>query len=292
MFFMKYISNPFKKVKCEECGKNYDYLRDECPSCKAKNNLDDPKKRSFSSLLPIGPVREIVLFLFGFVLLTCVAQIIGVILLTQQAVVLRQSGLSGEELTNALAEYSSTANFSMILNDSTYITIFVAMLLFLWKDNIRLFKSFLSYKVLVGLGFGFALIILSSIWGIISEKLGAGTNINQGAVESTVVLSPALAIIVTGLVAPFVEELTYRVGAFTFLKRINTVLAYVVVSLVFGLIHMKDFSSLNEWLSFPSYLIAGLCLSFAYDKFGFSASFSAHALNNLLSVILVLAQQK
>ncbi len=288
---MKYLSNPFKKTKCPECGKQYDWLMDECPSCKTKNDSDDPKKRSFSSLLPIGPVREIILFMFGLVLLSVVANIIGVIALFRQSGILFSSGLSGDELTAALNNYASSAEFTLIVNDSAYIIMFAMMLLLLWKDNVRLFKSFLSYKVLVGLGIGLGIVVLSSIWGMISNKLGADTNINQGAVESTILLSPVLAVLVTGIIAPFVEELTYRVGAFTFLKRINTVLAYLVVGILFGLIHIKDFSSANEWLSYPSYLIAGLCLCFAYDKFGFSASFAAHAFNNLLSVILVLSQK-
>lgn len=288
---MKYLSNPFKKTKCQECGKQYDWLRDECPSCKTKNDSDDPKKRSFSSLLPIGPVREIILFMFGLVLLSVVANIIGVIALFRQSGILLSSGLSGDELTTALNNYASSAEFTLIVNDTAYIIMFAMMLLLLWKDNVRLFKSFLSYKVLVGLGIGLGIVVLSSIWGMISNKLGADTNINQGAVESTILLSPVLAVLVTGIIAPFVEELTYRVGAFTFLKRINTVLAYLVVGILFGLIHIKDFSSANEWLSYPSYLIAGLCLCFAYDKFGFSASFAAHAFNNLLSVILVLSQK-
>ena len=59
-------------------------------------------------------------------------------------------------------------------------------------------------------------------------------------------------------------------------------------SVVFGLIHMKDFSSLNEWLNFPDYLFAGLILSFVYHRFGFEGSVAAHVLNNLIAVISAL----
>lgn len=288
---MKYFSNPFKTIKCDECGKSYDYLKAECPHCRKENTYDDPKKRSFNSLLPLGPVREIILFAFGLILLSVVANIVGFITLFAKSLSLNSSGLTPEEAAEALKAYAATPQCTLIINDASYIIIFCAMLLLLWKDNGRLFKSFLSYKVLVGLGIGLGIVMLSSIWGYISQMLGAQTNINQEAVESTITISPFLAVLVTGLIAPFVEELTYRVGAFTFLKRINTVLAYVVVGVLFGLIHMKDFSSVNEWLSYPSYLIAGLCLCFAYDKFGIAASFSAHAFNNLLSVALILAQQ-
>ncbi len=288
---MKYLNNPFKKHKCEECGKNYDYLSNECPACSKENPTDEPYKRSFNSMLPLGPWREIILFLIGLVVLTIVANIIGTVALLIKSAQVVTPNMTQDELNEILTAYSESASYTLLVNDLAYTIIFAGMVLFLWKDNVRLFKSFLSYKVLVGLGIGLGMILLSSIWSMIANKLGAEQNINQGAVESTVIASPALAILVTGLVAPFVEELTYRVGAFTFLKRINVILAYVVVGALFGLIHIKDFSSVNEWLSYPSYVIAGLCLSFAYHKFGFAASFSAHAFNNLLSIALILAEQ-
>ena len=282
--YMKHFFNPFHRSVCPKCGKRYDPLSSSCPKCNEKNEEVDPRARSFAPLLTLGAYREIVLFLIGFVGLFLLAQVIGIITLSAESFRYAQMGLTGDELKAALTEFSSSVRFTLLINDLTYTLIFAAMLLFLWKDNRRLLKSFANLKILFGFVVGFAMIILSGIWSNIAIKLGASTNINQGAVEETIKASPLLAVLVTGLIAPFVEELTYRVGAFTFLKRINTVLAYVVVGALFGLIHIKDYGSLNEWLSYPSYLIAGLCLCFAYDKFGFGGSFLAHAMNNLLAV--------
>lgn len=283
--YMKHFFNPFHRSVCPKCGKRYDPLSSSCPKCHEKNEEVDPRARSFAPLLTLGAYREIGLFLIGFVGLFLLAQVIGIITLSAESFRYAQMGLTGDELKAALTEFSSSVRFTLLINDLTYTLIFAAMLLFLWKDNKRLLKSFANLKILFGFVVGFAMIILSGIWSNIAIKLGASTNINQGAVEETIKASPLLAVLVTGLIAPFVEELTYRVGAFTFLKRINTVLAYVVVGALFGLIHIKDYGSLNEWLSYPSYLIAGLCLCFAYDKFGFGGSFLAHAMNNLLAVL-------
>lgn len=283
--YMKHFFNPFHRSVCPKCGKRYDPLSSSCPKCHEKNEEVDPRARSFTPLLTLGAYREIGLFLIGFVGLFLLAQVIGIITLSVESFRYAQMGLTGDELKAALTEFSSSVRFTLLINDLTYTLIFAAMLLFLWKDNRRLLKSFANLKILFGFVVGFAMIILSGIWSNIAIKLGASTNINQGAVEETIKASPLLAVLVTGLIAPFVEELTYRVGAFTFLKRINTVLAYVVVGALFGLIHIKDYGSLNEWLSYPSYLIAGLCLCFAYDKFGFGGSFLAHAMNNLLAVL-------
>ena len=41
----------------------------------------------------------------------------------------------------------------------------------------------------------------------------------------------------------------------------------------------------NELLNMPLYLFAGFAFSFLYDKFGLAASFTSHALNNLVSII-------
>ncbi len=282
---MKYFFNPFRRSVCPKCGKHYDPLSSSCPKCGQENKDIDPRGRCFSSLLTLGVYREIGLFLIGFVGLFLLAQFIGIIALNAEAMRYVQMGFSGDELESALTEYSSSVGFTLLVNDLAYALVFVGMLLYLWKDNRRLFRSFSNLKILSGFAVGFAMIVLSGIWNSIAIKLGASTNINQSVVEETIQASPLLAIFVTGLIAPFVEELTYRVGAFTFFKRINTVLAYAVVGALFGLIHMKDFGSLNEWLSYPSYLIAGLCLCFAYDKFGFGGSFLAHAMNNVLAVV-------
>jgi membrane protease YdiL (CAAX protease family) len=98
--------------------------------------------------------------------------------------------------------------------------------------------------------------------------------------------TPYLSLLVLGLVGPFCEELAYRVGLFGLTRRVNIYLAYFVASVVFGLIHMHDFTSVNEWLSFPDYLVAGAVLAVTYEKFGFGASYIAHATNNVFSLLV------
>ena len=96
---------------------------------------------------------------------------------------------------------------------------------------------------------------------------------------------------ITGIIGPICEEFAYRVGLFNLGMRINRLTAYLFATVVFGLIHMHDFASVNEWLNFPSYLIAGGILAFTYDRFGLSASITAHVVNNLYAVILTLIAQ-
>ena len=70
----------------------------------------------------------------------------------------------------------------------------------------------------------------------------------------------------------------------------NVFLAYIVTSLVFGLIHFNFFATgdalINELLNLPSYVISGFLLTLAYDKFGFACSSVAHIVNNLFSIVV------
>lgn len=283
---MKYLNNPFETTTCPECNKRYDAVRAKCPQCNHENEELDPRKREFDRLIPLGPIREIGLFLIGFVALFALAQIIGIIAINVVKSGFISRGFTQSEILGGCNEYAESVELSLLMNDLAYGIIFVCMLLYIWKDNLRLWKSFAHVKTLYGILFGIAIIILSAIWNMIAQVLGGTTNDNQTAVNEMISSAPFLAILITGLVGPFVEELTYRVGAFTFLKRINTVFAYIAIGVLFGLIHIKNFGSLNEWLSYPSYLIAGLVLCFAYDKFGFGVAYTAHAFNNTFGVLL------
>ncbi|MBP5694703.1 MAG: CPBP family intramembrane metalloprotease, partial [Bacilli bacterium] len=102
---------------------------------------------------------------------------------------------------------------------------------------------------------------------------------------------PITCLFIFGLIGPICEEITYRVGLFSLLKRKNRALAYLVTIAVFALIHF-NFSNdpatlLNEIINLPYYMFAAFAFSFAFDKFGFAASATAHISNNLISLFLV-----
>ena len=83
--------------------------------------------------------------------------------------------------------------------------------------------------------------------------------------------------------------------ATTKVSRKNRWFAYLVASVIFGLIHF-DFEAtgselINELWNIPSYIISGVILCRAYEKHNcISTSIIAHAINNgvaILSVILL-----
>jgi len=159
-------------------------------------------------------------------------------------------------------------------------------------------RSFLpaiqSSKWLLGLPFTFvillssyALITLYDYFGIVLED-----NQNQSAIVGLVQDSPIISLITFGFLGPIVEEWTYRLGIFKYLKNNNNLLAYVITLTIFGFIHF-DFTSanlVNELLNLPIYLIAGAWFCYLYDKFGLQVALSTHIMNNVFSVLAIILE--
>lgn len=275
--------NPFKWDKCDHCGHLSDPASPLCPDCGHEKPEREPFYRSFQEIPQgIKPFRLIILTIIG-----CLGfQLLGLLVSGILA-----SGLSGDALKEALLRYAQGNEALAIQNYVTYALLAAVLLLVLWKDNKQVFACFKKGKTYIGVPLGFGLIIISVLWNLIQNAIApnSGTSENQKLVIRMVRSTPFFAIVITGFVGPLCEEITYRLGLFGFLKRINRIFAYAVAAFIFGAIHMRDWGSLNEWLNFPSYLLSGIYLAYVYEHFGFGASWLAHSFNNLFSVITILA---
>jgi membrane protease YdiL (CAAX protease family) len=125
---------------------------------------------------------------------------------------------------------------------------------------------------------------LTSIWHTPAD------NINQQGVESIAKSYPLIGIFIMGIVGPICEELTYRVGLYSFLRRINKYLAIILTMVIFAMIHFTfDAENIVEELwSLPSYLVSGLLLTLAYEVRGPACSITAHACYNLIAIIMIM----
>ena len=260
----------FKKVNCKHCNEMYDETFDECPNCHAINEDLDP---SFKNLTMIPWYKQISLFamgLGGF-------ELLGFIIVT----ILYASGLADKNA--ALAD--------ILLQTLAYCLTIVSLILILYKDNIKLTKSFKNWRNYVGgiLCIGL-LLVFNYIYAIILylSNVQIAPPSNQDAIDSMVKTFPLVTAIVIVILGPVSEEITYRVGLFSFLSRISKWLAYPLTALVFSLIHMHftPQNYVNELINLPLYFVPGLILCFAYDKFGFAGSLTAHLGNNLISMFL------
>lgn len=98
------------------------------------------------------------------------------------------------------------------------------------------------------------------------------SNLNDNALIDSVAENYTLMSIGTILLAPVAEEVLYRGVVFGSLHKHNPILAYVISTIVFSLIHIVGYIHLYEPLallcSFLAYVPAGLSLAWAYTKSG------------------------
>lgn len=173
----------------------------------------------------------------------------------------------------------------------SYAFLFISLLFLLGKDvkpSLRIFKKWKPY--VYGLIGGAILMCLTNGFSRIINLLHPiEDSQNQALLETTINYYPVISFIIFGFIGPFCEELGYRTGLFGGLKKINKVAAYFIASIVFGLIHMSISGNIaNELLNLPIYILSGFILAYIYDKCGFVASFTAHALNNCLAMIFII----
>ena len=276
----------FAKTTCPHCGQKYDPAKGECPFCHTKNDLPE-RGHGWEGVTPTGIGEEIALFLTGSLGLTLVAILLSYVIQSLAKSAFASEGFSGEALLSAMEGFVTTTAYSAYVNLGTYLVLFTLLLFVLGRNVYLLTAKFRKGSTYWGILIGFGMMIITAI---LSASLGVKPNPNETRVESIESFAPYASLVIVGLIGPFCEEVTYRVGLYTVLKRFNWVVALVVTSLVFTFIHF-DFSniaSLNEWINVPIYLSMAVILTWTYEKFGFGASFLAHATNNFVGVLLAI----
>ena len=262
----------FKNKPCEKCGNKYDAALEECPKCHQKDgnfrNLGVPKNVLFLSIW-----QQILLFLVGFAL--------GGYLLFEIIFI----GIFSPQIKD-----KNTLIFTVIC--FVYLSIFISSMIVISPKIKHFLKSFKNWDTyLYGVGYAVTIFAFSTLAGILSQYVfGASTNVNQTNINSFVFTNPLLAIFFVGILGPITEELCYRVGLYSLVRRLNVYAAFFVTMFVFAIIHL-DFQKgdlLNELQNLPSYLIAGFIFSLAYEHKGPVASMIAHIIYNSLVIIITL----
>lgn len=142
--------------------------------------------------------------------------------------------------------------------------------------------------------------------GLIELIPWMSTNTNQSTLVTLGSSFPIPLFVMTVLLAPLIEEITYRggltnacAGGFTGAKRgYHPLVGILISSLIFGLIHFDfqgsilsatqgDFYPLyRELLNLPAYVISGAALAGCYLASGsLYLSVALHSLNNLIAFI-------
>jgi len=266
----------FKDTKCPNCETYHDPTLEKCPGCNNINELYKlnrvPKRAVF-----LHPIAQAAMFIIGFAYLG--------MFFTEYfyAIFIRE--------INAANIYKS-----MLVVVFTYLTMFVGLLAVPLFTRRKLFLSkFTTSGIDYIYGVAYAITLMgvgALVTAIISLMHTPADNINQANVESITTNYPLVAVFILGLIGPICEELTYRVGLYSFLRRFNKYVALIVTAIVFAMIHFTfDAEDIVEELwSIPSYLVSGLILSWAYEHRGPACSITAHACYNLFAVLMVLVE--
>ena len=261
-----------KKVKCPNCGAYHDPTLEKCPGCHKHNELYLNRQVS-THIAYMHPIAQIGLFLAGFALAGMVV--------TQLIVAIFLSGVEDKDLKEAL------------LLTFSYILMLVGLSAIIFTTRRQYFFSKYARKIDYIYGFAYAITLVlvgTLVSNLISLFHQVSDNVNQSTAVGFSHNYPILAFFVIGFIGPICEELTYRVGLYSFLSRINKYLAFIIAVLVFALIHF-DFEAsdiVNELWSIPNYIVAGAILTLAYKHRGPACSMTAHVLYNVFAFLMIL----
>ena len=263
-----------KRKKCPNCGAYYDPTLEKCPSCHKHNELYLNREIN-DKIAFMHPVAQIGLFLGGFSYAGMLIIQIIISLFVRSAI-------------------TDKTAFEAALISCTYILMLGGLGFIVFWTRRQHFLSKFTRKIdyIYGLAYMITIILVSSLVGTFTSLFHeVSDNVNQ---STAVVFSknyPLLAFFVIGILGPLCEELTYRVGLYSFLRRINKYLAFIITIIVFTLIHI-DFEAtdiVNELWSIPSYVAAGAVLTLAYEHRGPACSMTAHVCYNIFAFLTILA---
>ena len=261
-----------KNKKCHNCETYYDPTLEKCPGCHKHNELYLNRELN-DKIAYMHPIAQIGLFLAGFSLVgMLIAELICALFIRQIA----DDGIK-----------------RVLLLLSTYLLMFAGLSAIVLttrrKHFFKKYRNGLDY--VYGIGYAITVILAASAVGaLLSLFHTAADNNNQTAAIEIAKSYPLLAFFVIGFLGPICEELTYRVGLYSFFRRINKYLAFAITILVFALIHF-DFMAddiINELWALPSYIISGFILTLAYEHRGPACSMTAHVVYNIIAFCLML----
>ena len=197
---------------------------------------------------------------------------------------------------NAILE-SNYHVLSLVLMIATCLFTLIASIFIARPKNIL--KSFDRFKqgdvkrIFSTLG---VMLLFTFTYNVLIISLGVdaiGGNANQSNVIDLIYGSPTLAFISMIILAPVLEEVTYRYFVYGGISKYNRKLAIVLSGFIFMCVHATaSFSQpvddmFRELILLPPYMFSGMALAYSYDKTSnLAIPIAIHALNNLFSFIV------
>ena len=242
----------------------------------------EPETSRFGNKM-IPPVKQFIVFLVGWIGFRIFAATIQVLI-----------GFVAKAQGQNISDVLNQTGTAMIVNSAAYIGLLIALVLIINFDIIKLFKSFKHYQsYIAGLVCLMSIFAFNYLYSVFLNiiKFNPGDNANESSIQEINNSFKFTSLVVFGIIGPVCEEITYRVGLFSYLRRKSNVLAYVLTILIFAFIHFNFDTNptvlVNELLNIPYYMFAAFAFSFTYEKFGLAGSLTAHIANNVISLSLI-----
>lgn len=217
-------------------------------------------------------------------------------------VAVKNPDVTGDNLQILVDKVYEGFPFSILISCLTsFITLIVFGVILKFETLKELFiKAFNKKTLKYGIICAICIMGVSIFYNSIVEnvfKIGEGGNANQEGVVELIKSNVFLGFLSVVILAPIVEELTYRYCVFGGLLKYKKIVAYLVASLVFMAMHgISSYTSaggfnkefLIELVYLPPYLFSGLALAYVYDKSAnIGSSTLAHFINNLVSFLAI-----
>ncbi len=276
----EFIKKHFEKERrdCPHCGKNIDAYVKHCPHCYERVG-ESILPRRFQNMIFLTDYKLLLFFLIGTV---------GLYLF---------NFLLAQGLGYLKADIQLLNTLEGLLSTILVLSIFACILSYDFKEVTASFKKSLYHlRPIIASLIGLGIIVLFSyayqgIFILCGREIADSAN--QGALVKMVQSQPVLCFFYVVLLAPLLEEITYRVGLFTLFRKRNRYLAYVITIIVFALGHFNFFTStstdlINEFINLPLYIFPAFILTLLYEYEGVSTSTYTHVFNNLISFIIIL----
>lgn len=192
--------------------------------------------------------------------------------------------------TGNIPHEANIDTFSSLLGGMICVVLFFVVIS---KEVKYIFKKFLVgetwAKVLKYVGIMYGAIMVYSLF--ISLLGVQSSSANQDSINAMMFLTPFMTGLYVCILAPFIEELTFRFCFFRAIGRKNEKVAFWVIACIFAGIHLLMSIATGTFLadlsSFPVYLIGGIGLTYAYYKEkDIAVSIGTHFLYNTISFLL------
>lgn len=180
-----------------------------------------------------------------------------------------------------------------LINDGLLMIAIVAFLYHFmkrqWKDFKKNKAQILFYGCVIGMVLTYGASIIGSL--LVSLFTNTTTSVNQNDVVTLMKSYPAIMFFSAVIFAPILEECLFRGLIFTFFRKYNRILAYVISGFLFGFVHVMSSvfaGNVSEMIQMIPYALMGTVFAYIYEsQDNIYASIATHMTNNLVSLLLV-----